>query len=230
MNLREYIKQEYEKCKEEYSQNKIKLEEEYNYIISKIEEKSNEYNIKKYELPMCGKKLETIYIKEGRTKKDFYCTTYYDAIFPEKVKDQIWISKYDEILNKQECLKTILYRTKEVLDNKEQYISIKKEELNSFAKYKNIEILDKIGEYCDNSNIKGNIEGYLSGSKALGFGSIGGNIEGKLNGQSNANYEDSILIKYTYDLDYELEDYILDDLTLEKVLKNFKELKEGNKC
>jgi len=51
------------------------------------------------------------------------------------------------------------------------------------------------------------------------FGSIGGYVEGNVKGNSNSNYEDYLLIKYTYDLDLELEDYMLEDMTLEQTIR-----------
>lgn len=218
MKLREYIEQEYNKVKEEYKQNKLKLEQEYNKISKSIKEIANEYNILPYTLNECGKKIEDIWLRKyNASEKPCFVTNYYDVWEHEYI---LKINNYDynNYYKKQLSLRSLLIRTKEILENKERYISIKKSELHGFSKYKNIELLDKISEYDSTSNINGELTGKLSGHKTFMFGSIGGSIAGELKGNSNSNYEDYLLIKYTYDLDLEVEDYMLDTMTLEQTI------------
>ena len=96
----------------------------------------------------------------------------------------------------------------EILNNDEHIISLKREQLDKFSKGK---IILEVGTSAignSNSNIKGKLSGGIDGSSFLGFGSIDGSISGSLNGTSNSHYEEYILVKYKYNLDYEIEEFL----------------------
>lgn len=101
-----------------------------------------------------------------------------------------------------------LNKINEILNNNEHIISLKRTELEKFSKGK---IILEVGTSAignSNSNIKGKLSGGIDGSSFLGFGNIDGSINGSLNGTSNAHYEEYILVKYKYNLDYEIEEFL----------------------
>jgi len=93
MKLKEYIEKEYNKTKEEYNQNKIKLEIEYNEITKSIEEIAKEYDILPYELKECGKEIEDIWLRKYSKKEKPHFVTYYDDIW--KNEYILRINNYD---------------------------------------------------------------------------------------------------------------------------------------
>lgn len=224
MKLKEYLEQEYNKLKEEYKKNKIELEKEYDKVVKEIKETAKQYDINEdsyeYLLKKCGERIGDIWLAKCGVDETIMLTVY--KPFNDNYIKKFFTYVYNELCDKQISLKAKLLITKEILDNKEQYITINKKQLNDFAKYKNIEILGTTGEYNAHSKTKGDLDGYLKGSKALWFGSINGEINGSLESKSKAHYEDDLLIKFTYDLDYEVEDYMLDDITLETILNSIK--------
>lgn len=101
-----------------------------------------------------------------------------------------------------------LNKINEILNNNEHIISLKRTELEKFSKGK---IILEVGTSAignSNSNIKGKLSGGIDGISFLGFGNIDGSINGSLNGTSNAHYEEYILVKYKYNLDYEIEEFL----------------------
>lgn len=125
-----------------------------------------------------------------------------------------------------EHTKSLLVRIKDILDNKEHYVTINKKDLYKISKYRNVNLLSKTGEYNASSSscsdTSGSLNGGFSGHSFLGCGSIGGNISGNLDSHSeshsNAHYQEDIIVKITYNLDYEIEDYMLDNITFEEIL------------
>ncbi len=107
-------------------------------------------------------------------------------------------------------LKNRLIKLNKIINNNEQLISLKRDQLKGFTYDKIILEVGISGLGQSNSNIKGNIKGNMSGSSFLGFGDIGGYIDGFVDGNSNSKYEDYILIKYKYNLDYEIEECLFD--------------------
>ena len=101
-----------------------------------------------------------------------------------------------------------LNKINEILNNDEHIISLKRTELENFSKGK---IILEVGTSAignSKSNIKGKLSGGIDGSSFFGFGNINGSINGSLNGTSNAHYEEYILVKYKYNLDYEIEEFL----------------------
>ena len=114
----------------------------------------------------------------------------------------------DTIISNKPILLNKLNKINEILNNDEHIISLKRNELEMFSKGK---IILEVGTSAignSNSNIKGKLSGGIDGSSFFGFGSIDGSISGSLNGTSNAHYEEYILVKYKYNLDYEIEEFL----------------------
>lgn len=107
-------------------------------------------------------------------------------------------------------LKEKMIKLNKIINNNEQLISLKRDELEHFSYNKIILEVGTSGIGQSNSNIDGKIDGGFSGSSFLGFGDIGGNINGYVKGNSNSKYEDYILIKYKYNLDYEIDEFLFD--------------------
>ena len=107
-------------------------------------------------------------------------------------------------------LKEKLIKLNKIINNNEQLISLKRDVLEQFSYNKIILEVGTSGIGQSNSNIDGKINGGMSGSSFLGFGSIDGNINGYIKGNSNSEYEDYILIKYKYNLDYEINEKLFD--------------------
>lgn len=223
MKVIEYLKQEYDKLKTEHSYVKYELSRKYNEVINEIEEKRKQYNIlsnieRDIILNEC---IHPICICHNNNRKVFYFAEMNPYI--ENCETEIYsIKEYNLLLQQLIELKTLLNTIKELIDNKPQYTSIKKEKLLIFGKYKNIKILDKLDYYKSSSTYESSLNGKISGKSFLGSGSIGGYLEGKQSGSSNAIYDNDILIEFTYDLDYELEDYMLDDIDVKKIIKSYK--------
>lgn len=105
-------------------------------------------------------------------------------------------------------LKNNMIKLNKILNNNEQLISLKRNKLTDFAYNKIILDIGKSAVGNSNSSINGDIKGSIGGSSFLGFGSMGGNIKGCVNGESSANYEEYILVKYKYNLDFEIEEFL----------------------
>lgn len=117
-------------------------------------------------------------------------------------------SEINKIQKERPILIDKLNKINEILNNNEHIISLKRTELEKFSKGK---IILEVGTSAignSNSNIKGKLSGGIDGSSFFGFGSIDGSISGSLNGTSNAHYEEYILVKYKYNLDYEIEEFL----------------------
>lgn len=232
MKLKEYFEKEYEKNKNEYSFLKTKMDIEIEKINKIIENNAKEYDCKNVNVEVKPfKKCKNIVIEWYNGNK--YIT--YEADLLHLRYDQHTIAstkEYNRIIDELNDKRKIITMIKDILNNKERYVSINKSKLFGASNYYNIELVTKSSEYnassSINGKIEGNLDGGLDGGKAFGFGSIGGSIEGNLDGyikgKSNTEYDEKIIAKITYNLDYELEDYELDILTIENVLKDLEDV------
>lgn len=117
-------------------------------------------------------------------------------------------SEIAKIKKQQPILLEKLNKINEILNNGEHIISLKRTQLDKFSRGK---IILEVGTSAignSSANINGKLSGGIDGSSFLGFGSINGSISGDLNGTSNAHYEEYILVKYKYNLDYEIEEFL----------------------
>ena len=218
MKLIDYLKIEYEKKKEEYSTNKNLLTKKYNDVISELEQDKKRYKIETEFVPefTLDKNMKNIYINKYQNRDGYYISDYCGF---SKAETSIYsVEKYNWQLHKLDEVRDLLTRVKEIIENKPQHISIKKENLPTFEKYKNIKFVDKLGNYKSSSQYSSSLNGEISGSSFLGCGSIDGYIKGNSSGSSKASYDDCVLIEYTYDLDYEIEDYMIDTMSVESVI------------
>ncbi len=220
MKIIDYLKSEYEKKKEEYSTNKNLLTKKYNDVLSEFERDKERYKIETKFVPefTLDRDMENIYINkyQNRDRDSYYISDY--CGFPKAETSIYSVEKYNWQLHKLNEIRELLIQIKEIIENKPQHISIKKENLPTFEKYKNIKFVDKLGDYKSSSQYKSSLSGEMSGSSFLGCGSINGYVEGSSSGSSKASYDDCVLIEYTYDLDYEIEDYMLDTMSVESVI------------
>jgi len=218
MKIIDYLKSEYEKKKEEYSTNKDILNEKYDDVISEFNRDIERFNIKTDFVPefTLKEKMKNIYINKYQNREGYYVSDY--CGFPKSETSIYSIEKYNWQLHILNEIRDLLIEIKEIMENKPQHISIKKEKLPTFEKYKNIKFVDKLGNYKSSSSYKSSMNGEISGSLFLGCGSIGGYINENSLGSSKASYDDCVLIEYTYDLDYELEDYMLDTISVESII------------
>ena len=181
MKLKELFKKHYDLLKEEYQTMCDRLP------IAREEERKEEKRLR----------------EEGFDYTDIYFNKNYCASTLNNI-----ISEINEILKEQPILIDKLNKINEILNNDESIISLKRNELEKFSKGK---IILEVGTNAigdSNSNIKGKLSGGIDGSSFLGFGSVNGSITGSLNGTSNAHYEEYILVKYKYNLDYEIEEFL----------------------
>lgn len=116
--------------------------------------------------------------------------------------------QYNHEKEKALKLKNNMIKLNKILNNNEQLISLKRNKLTDFAYNKIILGIGKSAVSNSNSSINGDIKGSIGGSSFLGFGSVGGNIKGYIDGESSANYEEYILVKYKYNLDFEIEEFL----------------------
>ena len=181
MTLKELFKKHYDLLKEEYQTMCDRLP------IAREEERKEE------------KKLR----EEGFDYSDIYFNKNNCSSTLTDIRSEI-----NKIQKKQPVLIDKLNKINEILNNNEHIISLKRTELEKFSKGK---IILEVGTSAignSNSNIKGKLSGEIDGSSFLGFGSINGSISGSLNGASNSHYEEYILVKYKYNLDYEIEEFL----------------------
>lgn len=115
-----------------------------------------------------------------------------------------------ELNNDIPYLKEKLIKLNKIINNNEQLISLKRDVLKQFSYNKIILEVGTSGIGQSNSKIDGKINGNMSGSSFLGFGDIGGSIDGYIKGNSNSEYEEYILIKYKYNLDYDIDEFLFD--------------------
>lgn len=218
MKIIDYLKSEYEKLKEEYSTEKNILNEKYSNVIDELERDKKRFNIETDFVPEFTLKenMKNIFIYKYHDKDSYYISDY--GGYHEFETCIYSVEKYNWQLYKLNEVRDLLTKVKEIIENKPQHISIKKEKLPTFEKYKNIKFLDKLGDYKSSSQYKSSLSGEISGSSFLGCGSIGGYINGSSSGSSKASYDDCVLIEYTYDLDYEIEDYMLDTISVESII------------
>lgn len=218
MKLIDYLKSEYEKKKEEYSTNKDILNEKYQDVLKEFNRDIERYNIKTDFVPEFTLKenMKNIHINKYQNREGYYVSDY--CGFPKSESSIYSVEKYNWQLHKLNEIRYLLVEIKEIMKNKPQHISIKKENLPTFEKYKNIKFVDKLGDYKSSSSYKSSLSGEISGSSFLGCGSIGGYIKGSSSRSSKASYDDCVLIEYTYDLDYEIEDYMLDTISVESII------------
>ena len=230
MKLKEYFEKEFDKNKNEYNILKEKMDIEIERINKIIENNVKEYGCKYMEVEVKPfKKCKNIVIEWSNNNKYI---TYEADVWSLRYGQHTIASttEYNRIIDKLNDKRDIITMIKDILNNKERYVSINKSKLFGASNYYNIELLTKSGEYNAssfiNGKIEGNLDGGFDGSKAFGFGSIGGSIEGNLDGyikgKSDAEYDEKIIAKITYNLDYELDDYELDILTIENVLEVLK--------
>ena len=180
------------KLKELFKKHYDLLKEEYQTMCN------NELNIKERE------KVEEKRLKEeGYDDLDIHFNKNYCATRLYNIREEKNYTK-----TQKPILIDKLNKINEILNNDEHIISLKRIELEKFSKGK---IILEVGTSAignSNSNIKGKLSGDIDGSSFLGFGSIDGSISGNLNGTSNAHYEEYILVKYKYNLDYEIEEFL----------------------
>lgn len=180
------------KLKELFQKHYNLLKEEYQTMCN------NEPNIKERE-----KTEEKRLKEEGYDDLDIYFNKNYCATKLYSIREEKNHTK-----TQKPILIDKLNKINEILNNDEHIISLKRTELEKFSKGK---IILEVGTSAignSNSNIKGKLNGDIDGSSFLGFGSIDGSISGSLNGTSNAHYEEYILVKYKYNLDYEIEEFL----------------------
>ena len=180
------------KLKELFQKHYDLLKEEYQTTCN------NEPNIKERE-----KAEEKRLKEEGYDDLDIYFNKNYCATRLYSIREE-----KNHIKTQKPILIDKLNKINEILNNDEHIISLKRTELEKFSKGK---IILEVGTSAignSNSNIKGKLSGGIDGSSFLGFGNIDGSISGSLNGTSNAHYEEYILVKYKYNLDYEIEEFL----------------------
>ena len=181
MKLKELFKKHYDLLKEEYQTMCDRLP------IAREEERKEEKRLR----------------EEGFDYNDIYFNRNYCASTLNDIRSEI-----TKIQKEQPILIGKLNKINEILNNNEHIISLKRTELERFSKGKIILEVGTSGIGNSNSNIKGKLSGGIDGSSFFGFGSIDGSISGSLNGTSNAHYEEYILVKYKYNLDYEIEEFL----------------------
>ena len=120
------------------------------------------------------------------------------------------VTEQEELIKDIPLLKEKMIKLNKIINNNEQLISLKKDDLEQFSYNKIILEVGTNGIGQNNSNIDGKIKGGMSGSSFLGFGSIDGSVDGFIKGNSNSKYEDYILIKYKYNLDYDIDEILFD--------------------
>ena len=181
MILKELFQKHYNLLKEEYQTICDRLP------IAKEEEKKEEKRLR----------------EEGIDYTDIYFNKNNCASTLNNIRSEI-----NKIQKERPILIDKLNKINEILNNDEHIISLKRTELEKFSKGKIILEVGTSAVGNSNSNIKGKLSGGIDGSSFLGFGSINGSISGSLNGTSNAHYEEYILVKYKYNLDYEIEEFL----------------------
>ena len=127
--------------------------------------------------------------------------------------DRVWEqnnARIKKLKNDIVVLKEKMTKLTTIKNNNEQLISLSRKDLNSFSFDKIILEVGTSGLGESNAELQGSLKGGMSGSSFLGFGSIGGSIKGSINGSSSSKYEDYILIRYKYDLDYVIDEIIFD--------------------
>ena len=172
----------------------------------------NQYNeLKKEYLEICDRlpAIEKEEIAEETRLKEKY--DYCDITFNRNFCASKLISLGNEKKQKRQektNLLNKLNKINEILNNDVHVISLKRTELKNFSKGK---IILEVGTSAignSKSNIKGYLNGGLDGRSFLGFGNIDGSISGSIKGNSNVHYEEYILVKYKYNLDYEIEEFL----------------------
>lgn len=167
-----------------------------------------EYNTLTERLPIAREELteEEDKLREQGISYSFqYNGDRYKYFEYNKIKKEI-----EEINENIPRLKNNMIKINEILNNNERIISLKRNELDKFSYNKIILDSGTCAEGKSNSNINGNIKGGIGGSSFLGFGSIDGSMKGNIEGKSNANYEEYIIIRYKYNLDFEIEEFLFD--------------------
>lgn len=181
MKLKELFKKHYDLLKEEYQTICDKLP------VAREEERKEEKRLR----------------EEGFDYTDIYFNRNNCSSTLTDIRCEI-----NKIKNRQPILIDKMNKINEILNNDEHIISLKRTELDKFSKGKIILEAGTSAVGNSNSNIKGKLSGGIDGSSFLGFGNVNGSISGSLNGTSNAHYEEYILVKYKYNLDYEIEEFL----------------------
>ena len=167
-----------------------------------------EYNALTERLPIAREELteeENKLIEQGISYHFQDYENRYKCFKYDKIKNEI-----EEINKNIPILKNNMIKINEILNNSERLISLKRNELDKFSYNKIILDSGTLAEGNSNSNINGNIKGGIGGSSFLGFGSIDGSMKSNIDGKSNANYKEYIIIKYKYNLDFEIEEFLFD--------------------
>ena len=178
-------------------------------LLNKYYEKfKNEYEPLPRKLSELDSKIETERYRLNDIGVNPDNPNYHDRDKCSNFKYLKWEYNYEK--EKALKLKNNMIKLNKILNNNEQLISLKRNKLNAFA-YNKIRLdvgKSAIGDF--KSTITSDIKGSIGGSSFLGFGSVGGNIKGYIDGESSANYEEYILVKYKYNLDFEIEEFLFD--------------------
>ena len=186
-------------------------------LINKYyDEYKNEYQLKIERKNVVDKELKDI--EENLREKGYYSGhnpfgRYSGSSCKYFGDDYDWFTldtEQKELKKDIPLLKEKMIKLNKIINNNEQLISLMKDDLEQFSYNKIILEVGTNGIGQSNSSIDGKIKGGMSGSSFLGFGDIGGNIDGYIKGNSNSKFEDYILIKYKYNLDYDIDEFLFD--------------------
>lgn len=179
------------------------LEKQYNSL-------KEEYQLTCDRLPIAIKEQQDEYEKIRKENYDTLDIHFNKAPYSLINKYKILESEIATRQSNKPILLKKLNKINEILNNDAHIISLKRNELEKFSKGK---IILEVGTSAignSNSNIKGKIDGGINGSSVLGFGGINGSINGYIDGKTSSHYEEYILVKYKYNLDYQIEEFLFD--------------------
>lgn len=178
------------------------LQKQYDLFKDEYQRICNRLPVAKIDLHNAEQKLKEEYgyddIDIWHDRVPYYLIHEYN-----KLKDEI-----KDIPKQQSILLEKMNKINEILNNDEHIISLQRKQLDKFSRGKVILEIGTSAIGNSNANIKGKLNGRIDGNSFLGFGNINGSINGNLNGTSNSYYEEYILVKYRYNLDYEIEEFL----------------------
>lgn len=214
--LQEHLQYHYNKLMTEYTETDKRLKDNQDKKKNIDREMdNNEYCYRgTYDRNGCG--YRTSSYKEWQDNGRDYPTWKSE---PRKSIDDICsTSKYHDLLDnikkdteRLPIVKYHLITLNKKLNNSEHLVSLNRKELNERCDWFVDKTILGVGTNAmgdSNASVHGKIDGGMSGASFLGFGSISGYIDGKIDGNSNAKYEENILIKFKYNLDYKIDELL----------------------